>query len=181
MNSHLSALQIIQREKEEKEGGKECNRACIYIVHVQCTCTIGCQAVWLYMKTSHLCCMCMTCDTHTPGHPSTADEAWYWLIHVQLCTGLLQPKELWFSTFSCFSCTCTCELTLYRGSCQPLVLTATKQLTSPHIPPCPPDTLLIWPAMAHRAPHSGHWIPLLLTPTAPAQVATGSQQLPAPW
>ena len=150
------------------------------------------------MKTSHLCCMCMTCDTHTPSHPSTADEAWYWLIHVQLCTGLLQPKELWFNLFMLFmymytctytctctshacACTCTCELTLYRGSCQSLVLTATKQLTSPHIPPCPPDTLLIWPAMAHRAPHSGHWIPLPLIPTAPAQVATGSQQLPAPW
>ena len=91
-------------------------------VHVYtCTCTMymchrlpSCGTIYedqpsvgLYMKASHLCCMCMTCDTHTPGHPSTADEAWYWLIHVQLCTGLLQPKELWLSTFSCFSCTCT--------------------------------------------------------------------------
>ena len=22
------------------------------------------------------------CDDHTPGHPCTADEAWYWLKHV---------------------------------------------------------------------------------------------------
>jgi len=28
-------------------------------------------------KVVHLCCTCMTCNTHTPGHPSTADEAWY--------------------------------------------------------------------------------------------------------
>ena len=26
-----------------------------------------------------ICCACMTCDTPTPGHPSTAGEAWYWL------------------------------------------------------------------------------------------------------
>ena len=32
----------------------------------------------LTCKASHLCCTCMTCDTHTPSHPSTADEAWYW-------------------------------------------------------------------------------------------------------
>jgi len=41
------------------------------------------QAVRLWQsKASHLCCMCMTCDTLTPGHPSTADEAWYWPKHV---------------------------------------------------------------------------------------------------
>ena len=28
-------------------------------------------------KASHLCCTCMTCDTHTLGHPSATDEAWY--------------------------------------------------------------------------------------------------------
>ena len=37
--------------------------------------TMGYQAVWLWPKTSHLCCTCMTCDTHTPGDPSVA---WYW-------------------------------------------------------------------------------------------------------
>ena len=24
-----------------------------------------------------MCCTCMTCNTHTPGHSNTADEAWY--------------------------------------------------------------------------------------------------------
>ena len=47
--------------------------------------TKPCDCV-LRPKASHLRCMCMTCDTHTPGHPSVADEVWYWLKHV-LCIG----------------------------------------------------------------------------------------------
>ena len=56
---------------------------------------------------SHLCCTCMTCDTHTPSHPSAADEAWYW--QNTSCTlgdcltsrpeGCSQPRELWFSIY----------------------------------------------------------------------------------
>ena len=57
----------------------------MYTVHVHvctvyvvlCTCRIR------RPKASHL---CMTCDTHTPGHPSAADEAWYWPKCV-LCIG----------------------------------------------------------------------------------------------
>ena len=51
--------------------------------------TISYQAVWLWrLKASHLCCTCMTCNAHTPSHPSTADEAWYWPKCV-LCIGWL--------------------------------------------------------------------------------------------
>ena len=33
-----------------------------------------------YMRVyaSHLCCICMICNAHTPGHSNAADEAWYW-------------------------------------------------------------------------------------------------------
>ena len=34
-------------------------------------------ALWI-LKASHRCCMCITCNTHTPSHPSAADEAWHW-------------------------------------------------------------------------------------------------------
>ena len=30
------------------------------------------------LKASHQCYVRMTCNTPTPGHPSAADEAWYW-------------------------------------------------------------------------------------------------------
>ena len=30
------------------------------------------------LKASHQCYVRMTCNTPTPGHPSVADEAWYW-------------------------------------------------------------------------------------------------------
>ena len=26
-----------------------------------------------------VCFTCMTCNTHSPGHPSTLHDAWYWL------------------------------------------------------------------------------------------------------
>ena len=58
------------REEGREGGGGEEEREYMY-----CTCTH-------YMVRSHLCCMCMTCDTHTPGHPSAADEVWYWLKHI---------------------------------------------------------------------------------------------------
>ena len=29
-------------------------------------------------KARHQCCVRMTCNTPTPGHPSAADDAWYW-------------------------------------------------------------------------------------------------------
>ena len=64
--------------------------------------------VWLWRpKASHLCCMSITCDTHTPGHSSIADETWYWPKHI-LCIGWLfkpkghsRPRELWFSIYLC--------------------------------------------------------------------------------
>ena len=54
-----------RRCREENEGGK------MYMN------VIKTLVVW-YTKASHLCCTCMSCNTHTPSHPSAADEAWYW-------------------------------------------------------------------------------------------------------
>ena len=34
------------------------------------------------LKASHRCYVCMICNTPTPSHPSTADEAWHWQKHV---------------------------------------------------------------------------------------------------
>ena len=66
--------------------------------------------MYMYMyifKTRHQCCMRMTCNTPTPGHPSAADNAWLaetcpaqW--HIGLCDihvyvymyGCLQPRQL---------------------------------------------------------------------------------------
>ena len=42
-----------------------------------CTLCLQCGGIYMYMA-SHQCYVHMTCNTPTPGHPSTADEAWYW-------------------------------------------------------------------------------------------------------
>ena len=43
-----------------------------------------CTGTWRYTcKASHLCCMCMTRNAHTPGHPSSG--------------GCSQPRELCFT------------------------------------------------------------------------------------
>ena len=71
--------------------------------------------VWLWRsKASHLCCTCMTCNTHTPGHPSAADEPG--IGRNVSCAlgdcltsrpkGRSRPRELWFLIYSCI-CTCT--------------------------------------------------------------------------
>ena len=56
-------------------------------------------------KEVYTCSMCVMCDTHTPSHPSAADEAWYWPSTLGDCLvlltarpeGHLWPRELWFS------------------------------------------------------------------------------------
>ena len=59
------------------------------------------------LKASHQCYMRMTCNTPTPGHPSAADEAWYWqkpycalgdfhFKHACVIYGCLYPRELCF-------------------------------------------------------------------------------------
>ena len=55
-------------------------------VHIHVHAHVDLHTVHVYVLCMHLCCMCMTCDAHTPGHPSTANEAWYRLKCV-LCIG----------------------------------------------------------------------------------------------
>ena len=47
------------------------------VVEDECYQLLLAPVQWI-LKASHLCCRCMTCDAHTPGSPSAADEAWYW-------------------------------------------------------------------------------------------------------
>ena len=56
---------------------------CVYlhIIHVgglALTHPLTATNVHIIFKASHQCYIRMTCSTPTPGHPSTADEAWYW-------------------------------------------------------------------------------------------------------
>ena len=34
-------------------------------------------SMYMYIHV-HQCYVCMPCNAHTPGHPSAADDAWYW-------------------------------------------------------------------------------------------------------
>ena len=61
----------------------------------------------------------MTCNTHTPSHPSTAEEVWYWLKHV-LCIGCMTG-----STYIGLN------VVLSTGRCGSLILSPTGEVYSP--------------------------------------------------
>ena len=68
---------------------------------------------------SHQCYMRMTCNTPTPGHPSAADDPWYWQKCV-LCIGwlsFLTSRPMWYMTVcsqgSCGSLSKSCTWKLF--------------------------------------------------------------------
>ena len=80
---------LIDTAVKTSETGKTSRTwACKYMyVHVLHMHHVSCETVKLRRpKASRLCNTCMACDTHAPGHPSAADEAWYWLKCI-LCIG----------------------------------------------------------------------------------------------
>ena len=82
--------ELLRRGREDRGGGSEglhvhhmytCTWLCSEEPKLkEASTTIGYQVVELRPAIC-VACTC-TCDTHTPGHPSTADEAWYWPKHV---------------------------------------------------------------------------------------------------
>ena len=57
----------------------------MHVIYLECP--------YLVSTVLRQCYVCMTCNTPTPGHPSTADDAWYWqkrilhipFLHLGLC------------------------------------------------------------------------------------------------
>ena len=78
-----------------------------------------------HIKARQQCCVCMICNTPTPGHPSAADETWHWskpVLAAHWVTSFItsrpvcvyscsQLRELWFNDLLMYNnYTCICMI-----------------------------------------------------------------------